>query len=118
MTDIVRFANIHKGDPVLLVGNGENLHLTPPEKFAYPSIGMNTIHLYDGWMPTYYTAVDRRVMNEFGAAIVEKFANIPKFIPSPKLIRWRGPNFFRFHNRPGRILSPKIRAEKIWQEKR
>ncbi len=111
--DINKFKNIHKGETILLVGNGENLHLTPPEDFDYPSIGMNTIHLYDRWMPDYYVAVDRRTMNEFGEAIYKKFENIPKFIPKPKLLRWRGKEFYRFKNRAGPLYR---NGENLWQE--
>lgn len=62
---------------------------------------MNTIHKYKGWKPTYYTAVDSRIMREFGDEIVEAYADIPKFIPTPNLDAWRGDNFFRFYFRPG-----------------
>lgn len=112
--DITRFKDVHKDQTILLVGNGENLKLTPPEKFDYPSIGMNTIHLYEGWKPTYYVALDRRVLVEFGEAIYKKFKDIPKFTPKPKLLRWRGDNFYRFHNRVG-PLYPKGK-ENLWQE--
>lgn len=115
MSNISSFRNVHKGGTILLVGNGENLRLTPPEYFDFPSIGMNTIHLYDGWIPSYYVTVDRRVMREFGNAVYAKFAHIPKFIPSPKLNKWKGENFFRFRSRPGPLLSPKERSQKIWQ---
>jgi hypothetical protein len=114
VSGIDEFRNIHAGEIMMLVGNSENLYQTPPERFAYPSIGMNTIHLYNGWSPSYYVAVDRRVMREFGDAIVERFAGIPKFIPKPKLTRWRGPNFYRFHNRPGPLYSRK--NGKLWQD--
>lgn len=99
--DISHFNNLHAGETALLVGNGKNLHLTPPESFALPAFGMNTIHLYDGWEPTYYTAVDSRVMREFGEAIADKYADIPKFIPTPNLDKWTGENFYRFYHRPG-----------------
>lgn len=95
------FHNIHAGETLLLVGNGENLHLTPPAWFDYPSIGMNTIHKYEGWRPTYYTAVDSRVMREFGDEIAQKYRDIPKFIPYPNLDKWQGENFYRFYHRPG-----------------
>jgi hypothetical protein len=63
---------------------------------------MNTCHLWQGeWKPTYYTAVDSRVMREFGAAITEKFRDIPKFVPYPNLDKWHGENFYRFYHRPG-----------------
>lgn len=112
--DITKFKDIHNGETILLVGNGANLHLTPPERFNYPSIGMNTIHLYENWLPDYYVAVDRRVWVEFGNEINSKFADIPKFLPKPKLLRWRGENIYRFSNRPGPI-APKGN-ENLWQE--
>lgn len=103
------FYNLHAGEACLLVGNGPNLSMTPPEWFRYPSFGMNTIHRYEGWEPTYYTAVDSRVMNEFGRGIEERYAHIPKFIPRPNLDAWQGRNFYRFYHRPGDLLkgSPK-----------
>lgn len=99
-----QFHNIHSG-VCLLVGNGENLKLTPPEWFRYPSFGMNTIHLYDGWNPDYYTAVDNRIWREFRNAIEEKFADIPKFIPFPDLDIWQGKNFYRFYHRAGTLIQ-------------
>ncbi len=112
--EITKFKDAHKGKTILLVGNGSNLKDTPPEKFDYPSIGMNTIHFYDGWKPDYYVAVDRRLMNEFGDDVYRKFADIPKFIPKPKLLRWRGDNFYRFRNRTGRLYPAKP-GENLWQ---
>src|SRR5258706_6635029 len=84
------FYNLHAGETILLVGNGANLHLTPPAWFDYPSIGMNTIHKYNGWKPTYYTTVDNRVWREFGNEIEQVFSEIPKFIPTPTLDCWQG----------------------------
>ncbi len=110
--DIADFHQIHKGQTCLLVGNGANLHKTPPEWFDYPAFGLNTIHKYEGWKPNYYTAVDVRVMREFGKDIVEKYADIPKFIPRPNLDAWQGPNFYRFLFRPG-SLWPK-RQQALW----
>jgi hypothetical protein len=65
---------------------------------------MNTIHKYEGWTPTYYTAVDSRVWREFGNEINEKFADVPKFIPRPNLDGWQGQNFYRFYHRPGPLF--------------
>ena len=65
---------------------------------------MNTIHKYEGWKPTYYTAVDSRVMREFGAEIAEKYADTPKFVPRPNLDAWQGENFYRFYHRPGALF--------------
>jgi hypothetical protein len=99
------FHNIHAGGTMLLVGNGENLRLTPPARFRYPSIGMNTIHKYDNWTPTYYTTVDNRVWREFGDEIERRFSGIPKFIPTPNLDIWQGLNFYRWLHRPGEIMA-------------
>jgi hypothetical protein len=99
-----RFYKIHEGETCLLVGNGENLHLTPPSWFDYPAFGMNTIHKYEGWIPNYYCAVDQRVMREFGNEIAEKYKDIPKFVPRPNLDKWQGENFYRFLHRPGELM--------------
>lgn len=97
--DIADFYNKHQGETCLLVGNGENLHATPPTWFDYPSIGMNTIHKYQGWQPTYYVTADHRVYREFGEEIKEKYADIPKFIPYPDLDVWKGINFVRWYHK-------------------
>lgn len=91
----------HKGETCLFVGVGPNLHLTPPEWFDYPSFGVNTIYRYEGWKPTYFVGVDHRLEVEDGAAIAEKYADIPKFIPQPDRNDWQGKNFYRFYHRPG-----------------
>lgn len=96
-SEIGRFHNIHAGQTALLVGNGPNLGLTPPEWFNYPAFGTNSICMYEGWKPTYYAAVDVRAMNEFGGMVAEKYSDIPKFIPSPNLDKWTGENFYRFN---------------------
>jgi hypothetical protein len=108
------FHNKHAGETCLLVGNGPNLSLTPPECFPLTSIGMNTVHLYEGWKPNYYTTVDSRVMREFGAGVVERLGDIPKFIPTPNLDKWQGPNFYRFYHRPGPLWTPQQGG--LWRE--
>lgn len=100
-----KFRNIHAGGTALLVGNGENLHRTPPAWFDYPAFGMNTICFYENWMPNYYTAVDNRLYREFGKIITEKYKDIPKFIPTPNLDEWKGENFHRFYHRPGDLAK-------------
>lgn len=105
---ISQFFNKHAGETCVLVGNGRNLHLTPPEWFGYPALGMNTIHLYEsaeGWQPDYYVTVDQRVMREFGNDITAKYGHLPKFIPTPNLDAWQGDNFHRFYHRPGAIST-------------
>ena len=106
------FYNLHAGETCLLVGNGPNLLLTPPELFDYPSFGMNTCHLYDGdWIPDYYVTVDQRVMREFGDAILDKLSDIPKFIPRPNLNKWQGDNFYRYLHRPGEMNLDALRPD-------
>lgn len=111
MNDMQKFRNVHKGETILLVGNGENLHLTPPEKFPYPSIGMNEIYLYDGWTPDYWVAVDGSAWHE---NIRTRFLAVPKFIPHPRLTKWQGENFHRFKNLQGFLWPKNGRA--LWQD--
>ena len=100
------FYNKHKGETALLVGNGPNLYKTPPEWFNYPSFGLNTIHKYPSWRPTYYVAVDYCIYDEFGLEINSAFPDLPKFVPSPVADKWTGENFYRFPKRTGQIRVP------------
>lgn len=117
MNTIEQFHNIHASETMLIVGNGPNLKLTPPQLFPYPSIGANTIHLYEGWKPTYYTAVDNRVAKEFGADIVQRFADIPKIVRSD-LRYWqeyyKTNHFYYFNVRPG-VLWSLNDSVSLWQ---
>lgn len=114
MTDISQFKDIHKNETILFVGNGVNLKKTPPELFDFPSIGVNAIHLYENWKPTYYTAVDRRNMLEYGDKIAKQYKDIPKFIPTPRLTAWKGENFFYFKNFQGPLWPGN--GKNLWQE--
>jgi len=104
---ILDFKDIHKGETILLVGNGRNLLKTPPENFDYPSIGMNTICEYKGdWKPDYYVAVDTRLWYEFGASIQANLKGIPKFISQPRLtVIWGNDNVVGLKHPPG-VLWP------------
>lgn len=117
MFDISRFKDAHAGETILIVCNGANLNLTPPYLFNFPSVGLNTVHLYKDWTPTYYTAVDVRLAQEFGASILERFTNIPKFIPD-RLAFWaeqsKADNFYQFKMRHGFLWSPND-ADGLWQ---
>lgn len=117
MFDISRFKNAHIGEIMLIVCNGANLNLTPPYLFNFPSIGLNTVHFYKDWEPTYYTAVDVRLAQEFGEDILKRFTNIPKIIPD-RLSFWadqsKGENFYQFEMRPGFLWSPND-ADGLWQ---
>ena len=111
---IQEFKDKHKGKTMLLVGNGGNLHLTPPEEFDYPSIGMNTIVEYENWMPDYFVTVDRRVYGEYRGKIDKKFTDIPKILPHPRLMKWVTPNIYFFKARQG-FLWPK-NGVSLWQD--
>lgn len=89
------FHNRHKGQTALMVGNGMNLHKTPPEWFPYPSFGLNTIFKYGGvWKPTYYVAVDAAMERQYGADVSARYPDVPKFIP--KDTTWTGDNYIYF----------------------
>ena len=98
------FYNRHKGETCLIVGNGPNMKLTPPERFDFPSFGVNTIYRYEGWKPTYYVAVDNRMMVEDGLAMIDAYPDIPKFVPAPDYDSLQGQNFYRFQHRQGSQL--------------
>lgn len=93
------FHNRHRGGIALMVGNGKNLHLTPPEWFDYPSFGLNTIFFYEGWKPTYFVAVDAVMEERYGEMVKAAYPDVPKFIPEG--VGWQGENFVRF--KPYRI---------------
>lgn len=93
------FYNLHRGETCLIVGGGPNLKLTPPEWFNYPAFGVNTVYRYEGWKPSYFVGVDHRLMVEDGAAIVERYRDIPKFFPRPDFDELQGENIYRFAHR-------------------
>jgi hypothetical protein len=95
------FHNLHRGQTCLIAGVGPNLNLTPPERFAIPSFGVNTVYKYEGWTPTYYVGVDERLKVENGAAVVERYKAIPKFFPAPDWDDLPGENIYRFKHRQG-----------------
>jgi hypothetical protein len=95
------FHNKHAGQTCLIVGVGPNLSLTPPHWFNYPSFGVNTIYKQDDFRPTYFVGVDERLRLEDGAAIVEKYPDVPKFFPSPDWDELQGENIYRFKHRTG-----------------
>ncbi len=96
------FHNLHAGQTCVIVGVGPNLELTPPELFDYPSFGVNTLYKRAGdWKPTYFIGVDVELLNRDGGALVEKYADVPKFFPRPDFDELHGENIFRFAHRPG-----------------
>lgn len=115
MRDLEKFRGIHQGETVLIVGLGENLRLTPPEWFKFPSFSVNAAHRWDGtWIPDYYATVDTRNYQEYGEAIAQKFAHIPKFVQSPRLDKWQGENFYRFPKMDGPLWN--WHRGPLWQD--
>jgi hypothetical protein len=96
--NLADFHNKHAGQTCLIAGLGPNLHLTPPAWFSYPSFGINTMYRYKGWNPTYFVGVDERLKLEDGAAIVQRYPDVPKFFPSPDWDDLPGENIFRFRH--------------------
>lgn len=107
----------HDGETIVIVGNGKNLELTPPEDFAgYASIGMNTIVEYEDWVPDYYIAVDRRVPREFGDKINARFKGVNKVLPYPRLYNKLADQNSTFYFRtPDGLLWPK-NGGRLWQD--
>lgn len=96
MLPAVDFYQKHQGETCIIVSNGPNLELTPPEKFDYPSIGVNRIYKYKGWRPDYFVGVDERLWKEYGPDIIKVYADIPKFLPTPDRDDIEAPNLVRF----------------------
>jgi hypothetical protein len=93
---VQRFHNKHAGETALMVGNGYNLHKTPPHLFNYPSFGLNTIFYYENWRPTYYVAVDACIYERYEALVKAAYYDIPKFIPEEFTSTWNGNEFYYF----------------------
>lgn len=100
--DARSFYNRHAGENCLIVCNGPSLKCLPLELLnLYPSFGCNSIVEWQAFRPTYYVTVDDRVRREYGDQVLERFGEIPKFIPVPNLEGWRGPSFYHWLHRPG-----------------
>jgi len=108
------FHNLHEGETCLIIGNGPSLNDIPNHFLnQYTTFGSNLINRRKGFTPTYYSTVDSRVMREFRGEIMAKLFHIPKFLPSPNLDQWTGPNIYRFRHRPG-PLWPHALAGELW----
>ena len=107
------FHKRHQGETCLVICNGPSLNELPLTFLEmYPSFGCNTICEWYAFEPWYYVAVDDRVRREFGDLVLERFSEIPKFIPTPNLEKWIGPLFYRWFHRPG-PLWPYAKQE-LW----
>lgn len=113
------FHNKHEGETCLIIGNGPGLSDIPLWFLdSHLSFGSNLVYKPDEnngrvIRPTYYAACDSHIMREYKDEIMEAFADIPKFLPSPNLDAWQGPNIYRFRHRPG-PLWPHPKAGPLW----
>ena len=100
--NLADFHNLHQGETCLIVGIGPNLEKTPPERFAYPSFGVNTLYKRAGnWKPTYFVGVDEELLKRDGEAILKAYPDVPKFFPRPDWDGLQGENIYRFAHRTG-----------------
>jgi len=101
-----KFFRRHAGSTCLIVCNGISIRSMPLEFLRrYPSFGCNTIFKLEGFEPWYYAASDDRNREMFGEEIVARFGSIPKFVPTPNLDAWQGPEFHRFKHTEGAFFS-------------
>lgn len=79
---IKKLKNKHKGQTMLVIGNGPSLNSTPLHQFAsLPAIGMNKIDLiYEetSWRPKYIVSVNNVVINQHQDSFVK--STIPVFL--------------------------------------
>lgn len=98
------FFQIHRGEICLIACNGISLKDMPLEFLRkYPSFGCNTIWKHEGFKPWYYAVCDDRNKTVYGEQVMARFADTPKFVPTPNLDHWHGPNFYRWQHRPGHM---------------
>jgi hypothetical protein len=113
-SNIEDFYNKHSGETCLIIGNGPGLGDIPISFLeSYPSFGSNLIYNLEKFTPTYYATCDSRIMREYQKEVMEAFAGIPKFLPTPNLDKWQGPNIYRFRHRPG-SLWPHPKTGPLW----
>ena len=74
----------HKGEIAFLIGNGPSVRIEDLEKLQnHVTFGCNRLYLAYGGMkfrPTYLGSVDRQMMEDFGAEMVEKHPGIVFFV--------------------------------------
>ena len=111
---MLTFHNKHAGETCLIIGNGPGLSDIPLSFLEqYLSFGTNLINRLDGFTATYYTAVDSCIMFEFQDEVIERYADVPKFLPTPNLDKWQGEKIYRFLHNPG-PLWPHPEAGVLW----
>ena len=84
--DFADFKGIHKGEEVICIGNGPSLENVSIDFLrSRPSFGLNYMPTYneflDGFLPTYWLALDQHPMEIVSSLPVD----MPKFIPERKV---------------------------------
>lgn len=105
MDNPAKFYGIGSG-PILIVGNGPSLNDIPNEFLEkYPSFGCNSIHLREGFRPTYYAVADDWIPGLWQRQY-EVFRDIPKFCNArmPSLLNgFDGENLYKFNRKEGGV---------------
>lgn len=102
VSELERFRNIHKGRPMLVVGNGPSLKRTPLNILSHvPSIGMNKINILfpqTQWRPNYIMCINNLVVKQ-NRNFFETSA-IPLFIAfkSRWFLNWKKNRMLRLFN--------------------
>jgi hypothetical protein len=81
MPDIVkRFANCHRGDTCVIIGNGPSLNQTPLDRFERKYITFGSNRIYElPFTPTYYCIVDE-LMLKACVPLPEDFKPVERFM--------------------------------------
>ena len=100
---ISEFWSVHRGETCLIVGNGPSLRDIPLSFLEqYPTFGTNLIYKLIGFTPTYYTAVDHRVLVPLAKTLETRFPGVPKFVPD-RYVDYQARPVYYFHHRPGDV---------------
>jgi len=101
------FWNKHQGETCLIIANGPGLRDIPLEFLqSYLSFGTNLIYKLVGFTPTYYTAVDQKVLIPL-AKTFETRLPVPKFVPDG-FVDYQARPVYYFHQRPGEVWDGNI----------
>jgi len=92
----------HAGETCLIIANGPGLRDIPLDFLRrFPSFGTNLIYKLEGFVPTYYTAVDHKILIPL-AKTLEARLPIPKFVPD-RYPDYQARPVYYFHHRPGEV---------------
>lgn len=100
---IQHFYNLHRGETCLIIGNGPGLTDIPLDFLrSFVSFGSNLLYKLRDFVPTYWAAVDQKVIIPHRHALNNYYKNVPKFIPD-RYPDYQCEHVYYFHHRPGEI---------------